>query len=578
LRTIPLAKGRPIPALCSLILSLVLTIPPLQGHARGKADQDNQLCDHPLANPDAGIPACTRLIARDDNGENSAGYYNKRGVGNVAKGNFINAIADFTSALDRKPNFVDALKNRGIVYQILGRYGDAITDFNRALQLDDKQAAIYNARGAALFKKDEFDLAIADYDKAIELDSNYAKAYVNRGQAFAAKRQFDRAINDFHAFIKLVPNDPLGYTNRGDARKEKGDYDGAIDDFNEAILILPDFVAAYIGRGLTYEKRGDLARANADFKKAQDLSEAIGSGFSGAALASQALSELSETTTEEASRNTLKTLAERRAKERERCAEGFTRVDGECQRIPPPAREAEAAPPEQPGHRRKILETGYSFLKDIGGEEPRYGLYSYAILVNASDRSAKFLNSVFGDTQNAIPPVEDTAAAPSQTNVLYIPLKRNKAKEWRKGRKLGKEASMRAVYARNFYDYKMSRALLDHLCALPAEEIKTACNGDLSKGPFIFAYAKPASKVTPVPPPFLFVDLSDVHERAFPDFIAAFKAQVKREDISDRVKIDTLRLKVLSIVLTAADWVTPVHRAIAEVVHPASELSGKDKK
>lgn len=50
--------------------------------------------------------------------------------------------------------------------------------------------------------------------------------------------------------------------------------------------------------------------------------------FSGAALASQALSDLSETTTRETSRNTLKTLAERRRTEELRCAEGFSRVDG----------------------------------------------------------------------------------------------------------------------------------------------------------------------------------------------------------------------------------------------------------
>ena len=99
----------------------------------------------------------------------------------------------------------------------------------------------------------------------------------------------------------------------------------------------------------------------------------------------------------------------------------------------------------------------------------------------------------------------------------------------------------------------MARTLLNHLCDSPAEEIKAVCEGDLSRGPYIFSYAKPASKVAPVPPPFLFMDMSDVHERAFPEFIAAFTAQVKREDISDRAKIDTLRLKLLSIILTAAD-------------------------
>lgn len=144
--------------------------------------------------------------------------------------------------------------------------------------------------------------------------------------------------------------------------------------------------------------------------------------------------------------------------------------------------------------------------------------------------------------------------------------------------KVGKKTALLAAYAKHFYDYTMSRALLDHLCVSPAEEIKAACESDLSRGPYIFAYAKPASKVTPVPPPFLFMDLSDVHERAFPEFIAGFRAEVKREDITDGAKIKTLRLKVLNIVLTTADWLVPVRKAVADIVYSAGGQSEKDKK
>jgi hypothetical protein len=87
---------------------------------------------------------------------------------------------------------------------------------------------------------------------------------------------------------------------------------------------------------------------------------------------------------------------------------------------------------------------------------------------------------------------------------------------------------MSAAYARKFYDYKMARALLDHICDPPAEEVKAVCEGDLSRGPYIFTYGQSASKLTPVPPPFLFIELSDIHERAFPEIISAFRAQVKR--------------------------------------------------
>ena len=69
--------------------------------------------------------------------------------------------------------------------------------------------------------------------------------------------------------------------------------------------------------------------------------------FSGAALASQAISELSQTTTQETNKEIGKSIAERRDQERERCPAGFSRVDGVCRRRPV-AEPARAVPPEKP--------------------------------------------------------------------------------------------------------------------------------------------------------------------------------------------------------------------------------------
>jgi Autotransporter beta-domain len=71
--------------------------------------------------------------------------------------------------------------------------------------------------------------------------------------------------------------------------------------------------------------------------------------FSGAALASQALSELSQTTTQVTTKEIGKSIVERREQERERCPAGFSRVNGVCQPTRPPVREpARAVPREKP--------------------------------------------------------------------------------------------------------------------------------------------------------------------------------------------------------------------------------------
>jgi hypothetical protein len=112
-----------------------------------------------------------------------------------------------------------------------------------------------------------------------------------------------------------------------------------------------------------------------------------------------------------------------------------------------------------------------------------------------------------------------------------------------------------------------AQKLLAQICAVPADVIRDLCATDLSSGPYLFTYARPASTLSPVPPRYLMFDLSAVHTRAFGEFIAAYKAQVKRLDYSDRQRIDTLHLRVLNIVLTAADWITPTKSAMADILH-----------
>jgi sugar lactone lactonase YvrE len=213
----------------------------------------------------------------------------------------------------------------------------------------------------------------------------------------------------------------------------------------------------------------------------------------------------------------------------------------------------------------RIATTNYAQLQALGGEAAGYGLYSYAILPVNSGRASAFLSEIFKSTL----PIEGTYAKPNQLNILYIPLQKDKRIDFSTAAQVSGNDTKKLgdSYSNSFYDYQIATAILYHVCSAPPANMIRLCLEDLSKGPFIFTYAAPASKLEDVPPPYLFVDLSDVHERAFGEFLTAFREQVKREDVSDRKRIDTLRLRALSIILTAADWLPGMQKAIAEVIH-----------
>ncbi|MGZ3593578.1 MAG: tetratricopeptide repeat protein, partial [Syntrophales bacterium] len=53
-------------------------------------------------------------------------------------GNYNLAIGDFNRAIDIKPKYADAYKNRGIAYNSLGNHNQAIEDFKIASRLGNK--------------------------------------------------------------------------------------------------------------------------------------------------------------------------------------------------------------------------------------------------------------------------------------------------------------------------------------------------------------------------------------------------------------------------------------------------------
>jgi tetratricopeptide (TPR) repeat protein len=111
-----------------------------------------------------------------------------------------------TTALG-KESYKDYVK-RGTDYYNKGQYGQAIADLTKAIELDPQSIEAYYRRGLAYFKKGQYDEAIADITKVIELDPTQGSAYYLRGTAYLMKGQYEQAIADAN---KAIESDPLAY-------------------------------------------------------------------------------------------------------------------------------------------------------------------------------------------------------------------------------------------------------------------------------------------------------------------------------------------------------------------------------
>ena len=98
-----------------------------------------------------------------------------------------------------------AYYNQGRAYGQKGQYDQAISDYSKAIEIDPKFATAYNNRGIAYRQKGQYDQAISDYNKALEINSTDAWAYSSRGVAYYSKKEYDKSWED----IKKAQN--LGY-------------------------------------------------------------------------------------------------------------------------------------------------------------------------------------------------------------------------------------------------------------------------------------------------------------------------------------------------------------------------------
>jgi hypothetical protein len=223
------------------------------------------------------------------------------------------------------------------------------------------------------------------------------------------------------------------------------------------------------------------------------------------------------------------------------------------------------SPPSGPSEKptSPIVENGYEFLYARGSERPGFGLYSYVLLTQSSPERAKaFLRAVFALTPHASAFGADIA----QVNVIYIPST--------KGTKQGAVVA-NADDATARYNFDLARALIQSICQAPKIGGGVqSCHGGLSAGPYLFSYASPLGDGAHMAPPALFVDLTGYRPEAFPTIVDAYKAQVKREDISDRKEIDAFSITVLNALETAAAWANPIQHAIGDVIQIVKPESG----
>ncbi len=235
----------------------------------------------------------------------TADDYFVRGGAYLQRGNYEKALADYSQAIQLRPDFAEAYGNRQKIHFWQGKYQQAIEDGNRAIQLNPdldtayifrgfaqaklgnirdqladldqavtrapKSATAYSYRSYAHYLQSNYPLALADAERAVKRDAQSSWAYAVRGLARSKVGRRQSALEDGSSAIQFDPSAVDGWFARAIIALNLKDYQNALASINQAIKLNPNFAEAYATRADAHWRMGNKGDAIANLDKAITL-------------------------------------------------------------------------------------------------------------------------------------------------------------------------------------------------------------------------------------------------------------------------------------------------------------------
>jgi protein O-GlcNAc transferase len=193
--------------------------------------------------------------------------------GNVLQeqGQFRDAIACYSKALEIRPDYLAALANRSNAWRALGDTDTALADLQSAMQIREFPEG-FNNRGNILRDQGRLLAALADFDDAIALRPQFMLAYCNRGKVLLDLNRCAAGLHNFAAALRLAPDFGEALFGHATALLRLGrDLELAAAQFARAAESGIDRAETFVGQAAAYAGLGRHIDAAACLRRALEL-------------------------------------------------------------------------------------------------------------------------------------------------------------------------------------------------------------------------------------------------------------------------------------------------------------------
>ena len=164
--------------------------------------------------------------------------------------------------------------DRGIQHFDNGEYRDAIAQFSAAIDLNPHRYWYFTSLGWAYYNLGQSDAALENANHAVRMRPGDPWNHNLRARSFNGLRRYQDAIAAFTRAIQLEPHQ-LHYKGRGIAHFRLAEYHRALKDLDRAVLIDSDLASAYDFRAATHGKLGNDAQQQSDQRMACSLDNTL---------------------------------------------------------------------------------------------------------------------------------------------------------------------------------------------------------------------------------------------------------------------------------------------------------------
>ena len=128
-----------------------------------------------------------------------------KGIVEYGKGNYLEALDHFRSAVDLAPEDANARFYLGLTQSRLGEFAAAIPHFDKALQLDPSLQYVHYPLALAYFQEERYAEALAHLQRAEQFDPQNAAAQFYLGSTLYQLKQYREALPHFERTLQLDP-------------------------------------------------------------------------------------------------------------------------------------------------------------------------------------------------------------------------------------------------------------------------------------------------------------------------------------------------------------------------------------